>query len=194
MVDYLRTIIPEALRVVPDSTRLDRDIILRVAPTITPNVPMIKGSVSYITALKATQLIFTSFILGSDVKLHLTELKIDEDGQSGYGLYKGATKIVVKWVTCDDDCVHLQGTGRRLRQEAHEKHQHMEWRDVLKTLKIVSETDEQDHEHVGRVMSGLFVFELNKENDRILVHNVENIEMLDKKNLVKNVRGNLATG
>lgn len=162
MTDYLRAYVPQALQVVPDSTRLSPDITLRVAPSI-HNVPMIKGHMSYITTLRATQLILTTFVLHPDTQLQVVDLHVDESDV--YGVIPGSTKVVVKWQSCQP-----QGADKQRRTS----HQH----------KILSLFMSNPPEPEQRFMSGVFVFELNKDCDLIMVHNLENIEFVDREELM----------
>jgi hypothetical protein len=168
MVDYLTAIIPEALNKIPVASKLDEGIQLRIAPSIS-NVPIIKGQLSYTTSLKATQLIFKNFILDNKTKLHV--LRAEVDYSNNYGILgSGVTKIVIHWKTCDEVCHHL-ADGDEIRNQ--------------------STSDVDKH----RVLYGIFVFELNGMNDKILVHNVENLEICDdhEKKISDVFGGNFAT-
>jgi len=77
MIEYLRSIIPDALHTTPDSKYLNQDIILRVSPTVTKTnqLPLLKGRGSYLTTLRATQFILVNFLLNWRVKLHILDIK-----------------------------------------------------------------------------------------------------------------------
>lgn len=189
MVEFIRDYVPVALTQLPDHDRLSDDITLRVAPTVHPNVPMIKGHMSYVTSLKATQLIFTTFLLHPQTQLHITDLEVDEEGKTHiYGLIPGSTKIIVKWTTCPGGCHHIKGATPAT--EAHQPVQAKSDGDarrfdiggVLGTLFGSSKPlSSGETSKEIRVIFGIFVFELNHNCDKILVHNLENLDMLDKE-------------
>jgi hypothetical protein len=135
---------------------------------------MIKGSMSYVTTIKAIQLIMTSFILSHRTQLHITDLEVDEDGKMNYGMISGSTKVIVKWRTCLPDCIHLKPA-----QDDN--------RGLDKVLGVLG----NDHHLGSKLIFGMFVFELNHNCDLIEVHNLENIEMLDKEDFIDDM-GNLA--
>lgn len=158
MIEYLKLIIPESLNTVPDQSKLDENIQLRVSQTIT-TVPIIKGKLSYLTSLKATQLIFKNFVLNSNTKFHILKNEVNYSNKFGI-LGNGITKIIIHWKTCDENCIDLK--------------------DVSVEFK-------------NKVLFGIYVFELNEMNDKILVHNVENVEICNGHEKKIDI-GNLLTG
>lgn len=226
MVSYLRRIIPEALHTLPESQYLDENIILRVAPSVSTGLPILKGRVSYLATLRATQFIMGNLVLNKGVKLHIRSIDVqkgvgnvtnfcsnlqDDYEESiregiGYGIYDWTTKLVIKWRTCEDGCEHLSAphrTGFAKRSGIilerfdvkklwgggghHEENQRL-----INGLQDQN-NDEEECEIGGRVIHGIFVFELDKNCEKILVHNVENIEMFEKKDFVDDGRTGFAT-
>ncbi|CCH44215.1 hypothetical protein BN7_3774 [Wickerhamomyces ciferrii] len=204
IIDHLRNIIPDALHTVSDSQYLDDDIILRVAPTIT-NLPILKGRVSYLTTLKATQFIMTNFLLNPKVKLHITDIKVEDHGEfssnlgssigkSGYGIYEWSTKIVFKWRTCLDECEHLVERSSTAKQGSHifDKFDIKKLWGQDTSMQKENFIDDgtvkkYDDDGFERVIYGIFVFELDPNCEKIIVHNVENIEMYDKKDFINDI-------
>lgn len=226
MVSYLRSIIPEALHKLPDSKYLDENIILRVAPSVT-SLPILKGRVSYLATLRATQFIMANLVLNKGVKLHIRAIDIQkgvggvtnfcsnlQDEEKGirqgvgYGLYDWTTKLVIKWRTCEDGCDHLLDGGEQHSTGFAKKSGIiLEKFDVKKLWgghhndeekeRLINGLEEHDGleecEIGGRVIHGIFVFELDQECEKIIVHNVENIEMFEKKDFVDDGRAGLAS-
>lgn len=221
MIDYLTTILPDALHTVPDSSYLAENIILRVAPTVS-NIPLLKGRVSYLTTLKATQFILTNFLLNPQVKLHITDIKtqfyggdfVKNGDLTGYGLYERSDKVVIKWRTCLDECHHLKERDQRSGYALKGSHilERFDFKKLwnhgggggdhntssssvnnsstgYENFDGVSKVDGDGFE---RVIYGIFVFELDAKCEKIIVHNVENIEMYDKKDFVDDGLGKLA--
>lgn len=213
MVDYLTEILPNALHTIPDSSYLSENIILRVSPTVSPNIPILKGRVSYITTLKATQFILINFLLNPQVKLHITDIKpqLNQGGDfvrngdlsNYYGMFEKSDKIIIKWRTCLDDCNHLKlkksgyalkGSHILEKFDIKKLWNHALGNDEKKLSEFNHGVSKVDDDSTGfeRIIYGIFVFELDSNCEKIIVHNVENIEMYDKKDYIDDDLGKLA--
>ncbi|CAN3374674.1 hypothetical protein DIURU_000070 [Diutina rugosa] len=179
MVQQLRLRVPGLLHHSLPKSMVSPDVVLRVCPTQYHGyLPQLKGHVPYYATCKALQLVLSSVVLNSRARIHIQSLKIGTDDTPST-LIPGSTKIGIKWTTCDPRCPHLDGeSSSAARLGSHT------WKGVdftgsvgLGALKgLVSNPTDLD-----RVISGVFVFELNPQCDQILVHSIEDVETLEKE-------------
>lgn len=122
------------------------------------------------------------------------------DGASHY-----TTKVKIKWRTCFPECEHLNGPNNKARLGQYsldwfkknkpnpKSHpiQTMALEEAKKTLESVSEKIKSLEEtisppdgDVGRIITGIFIFELDANNELVKVFTIENIEVLESKDLV----------
>ncbi|CAM9013088.1 unnamed protein product [Wickerhamomyces anomalus] len=188
MVDYLTEILPNALHTIPDSSYLSENIILRVSPTVSPNIPILKGRVSYITTLKATQFILINFLLNPQVKLHITDIK-PQLNQGGDFVRNGDLSNYYGMFEKSDKGSHILE-----KFDIKKLWNHALGNDEKKLSEFNHGVSKIDDDSTGfeRIIYGIFVFELDSNCEKIIVHNVENIEMYDKKDYIDDDLGKLA--
>ncbi|CAM9012835.1 unnamed protein product [Wickerhamomyces anomalus] len=185
MVDYLTEILPNALHTIPDSSYLSENIILRVSPTVSPNIPILKGRISNPQLNQGGD-----FVRNGDLSNY-------------YGMFEKSDKIIIKWRTCLDDCNHLKlkksgyalkGSHILEKFDIKKLWNHALGNDEKKLSEFNHGVSKVDDDSTGfeRIIYGIFVFELDSNCEKIIVHNVENIEMYDKKDYIDDDLGKLA--
>ncbi|GMM38358.1 Mco32 protein [Saccharomycopsis crataegensis] len=122
-----------------------------------------------------------------------------------YSLFPWTYKIIVKWRSCTEDCSHLlesethagdysdttvmkteaENSGLYRAVKIDEKFLRdsnlNNFNQTLDTLFINDNNSSFDCKEFERVLSGVFIFELNLSNDKVLVHNIEDIEIIERK-------------
>ncbi|GMM28989.1 hypothetical protein DAMA08_017050 [Martiniozyma asiatica (nom. inval.)] len=117
-------------------------------------------------------------------------------------LSKYTTKIKIKWKTCNAGCPHLMDadtTDAKLGTYSTDR-----WLGILKNANPIqqlalNEAKKRIEELTGkldvvnskgkvekkeaRILTGLFIFELNHENDQIMVFTIDNVEILESNEL-----------
>lgn len=197
MVEQLQELVPGMLTTSLPRTLLAPDIILRICPThlgdVHPVFLNIKGHVSYYTVCKALQFALTSLVLHPKVELHIESIKVNPEEQV-QGLYPNTTKIYIRFSTCSEGCHHLdQGKKNRFHSTSDAKLGSHSWSmessklpkigqsasitSIISQLATAFTKDEKDLE---RVISGIFIFELNDKNDQIIVHTIEDVNIVEK--------------
>lgn len=188
VLDVLNNEIPDILTTLISSDMISSDIIFRISPTSHPNLPTFKGYVPYVTTAKTLQLCLTQFILNPSVKVHITKTNVFEADKdiSNYGLYKNTTKLVMKWKTCPENCPHLIA-NEETSKGSKGKHT---WSDLDHTSLLISQnyglinlklTDDK----IERILSGIFVFELDENNEKIKVFTIEDVEIIENKEWIQ---------
>ncbi|CAK7892347.1 hypothetical protein CAAN1_01S09626 [[Candida] anglica] len=205
-VEQLRELIPHIGSNSLPKSLLSPHILLQICPThfdeLNSYLPTIKGYVPYYATCKVLQLALTSIVLAPSVHLHIQSIRSFPLGTGGPRLpscvYPEATKIVVRWTTSLDGRTELNSYSDALdRQGSHVPHG---WSKV-KPVEFVNNGDESKHfasfteklmelstsikllakdKDLDRVISGIFVFELNESNDQIIVHTIEDINILER--------------
>lgn len=119
------------------------------------------------------------------------------------------TKIKIKWRTCYSGCTHIHDTQTTDAKWGSYSIDHFDWTKLLKspnplqtlslleakktieglakTLDPLAKIKENHHANsgnksaVGRILTGVFVFELDAENEHIMVFTIDNMEILESK-------------
>lgn len=205
-LEELRILLPNMLQKSLPKQLISRDVLLRICPThfnqLNHYLPRIKGHVSYYTTMKTIQFVLTSLILNPDVKLHLQSIKVmtPEESNIDYLCVFRTTKIQVRWSTCNEGCGHLESGDKgklEYNSTSNAKLGSHKWTkvDTLKFLQISESEPLKSFSHlttglVGlmkelnrleRVISGIFVFELNEDNSKIIVHTIEDVNIVEKR-------------
>lgn len=113
------------------------------------------------------------------------------------------SKIRIKWRTCLAKCEHLMDSNTDQAKYGVFSIDRFNWSKLLKasnpiqtlavleakkTLEGLSNTiksldPSESSEDVGRVLTGIFVFELNAANDKVVVFTIDSLEILESKDL-----------
>ncbi|RCK57634.1 hypothetical protein Cantr_06963 [Candida viswanathii] len=201
LVDALKAHVPDILETSLPKSIIARDIYLRICPSQVDEtyVPKLSGQVTYYATCKAIQLFLTSVILSPKVKLHVQSVRVVEgSGAAGGGggggggggptgvdpqcMFEGTTKVYVRWSTCVHGCEHLEEHGT---SEAHLGSHKWSEEDTKKIFdnqkgKSVSSIVSRLPGMIMGVLSGLFIFELDEDNSKVLVHTIENMEIIER--------------
>lgn len=173
-------------------------------------LPNIKGHVTYYTTLKTIQMVLSSVILNPKVKLHLHSIKIMNPQESNIEylcVYPESTKIQVRWSTCNEGCHHLMEDNNEMDEDNHNfqstsnaKFGSHRWSKVdpskfsgldnKKSINSIGRTIahlstgsiglSKEKQRLERMISGIFIFELNKDHTEILVHTIEDVDIIEK--------------
>lgn len=195
MVDQLKHSVPKMLSVSLPRSLLAPDIALRICPThlgdLHPVFLNIKGHVSYYGVCKALRFALTSFVLHPGAEIHLESIKVNSE-ELAHGLYRHTTKICIRFSTCQEGCDHLAQSQAAQTPPTSKSGSHS-WSidpgrlsqlgssplvaSIISQLAAAFTKDGAQHE---RVISGLFIFELNHDNTQILVHTIENVNIVER--------------
>lgn len=117
---------------------------------------------------------------------------------------KYTTKVKVKWRTCLPGCTHIENDKTTNAKWGSYSLDHFDWTKILKsnnplqslalleakkkleglakTLQPLT-TGIRDTEEVDRVLTGVFIFELDAANENIIVMTIDNVEILESKEM-----------
>lgn len=203
--DRLRALVPLLLQKSLPKEMLLHDILLRICPShfdlINAFLPNIKGHVLYYATCKAAQIFFTSFVLNPLTKLHIQLMRVSRSA----GHDDGTTKIYMRWLTCTEGCLHLLGSheqsenepdsfatakaklgvhswalvdpGRVLPDQGHSWTVSNSIADLGKGLVGLT----KDEPKLERIVSGIFIFDLDEENTHVTVHTVEDMNITERR-------------
>ncbi|CCG24633.1 hypothetical protein CORT_0F04090 [Candida orthopsilosis Co 90-125] len=192
LIDKLKIQIPNILEHNLSKDIVSRNIYLRICPSQFDEnyLPKLHGTIAYNSACKAITLFITSIILSPQVKLHISSIKTSQkpDPQC---MFSTTMKVYVRWSTCMPNCEHL---GVQSTSNAHfgsHKWSHEDTKKLMgtnvtlsgligKLTGAVMGVSKEKQKDLERVISGLFIFELNNECDQILVHTVENMNIIER--------------
>lgn len=105
---------------------------------------------------------------------------------------KYTTKIKIKWRTCYSGCAHLQDKDTTDAKLGSYSLDHFDWTKLLKspnplqTLEGLAKNFDptaSNDTSVGRVLTGVFIFELDANNEKISVFTIDNMEILESKEI-----------
>lgn len=153
MIQYLETKVPNLLHETIDRELLDEKIKLRILPNSFHFFPTIQGPVKYISLWETVTSFLTRFIIEKkNTKLVITNICVNEKNPDGDKSSDSSSDSKNDSI----DAYGLYGS----------------------TSKIVIrfKSDNKD-----KFITGIFVFELNRDNDRILVHTIDNVEIVNDK-------------
>ncbi|CAH6723556.1 hypothetical protein CLIB1444_16S01442 [[Candida] jaroonii] len=196
VTDQLQDLIPNILNKSLPKSIISSDIMLRFIPTHVNEsyLPSIRGHVSYYASFKAIQILTTAFILNPQVKLHIQSIKVieEESNIDVLCVYKKSTKIHVRWTTCNEGCYHLNDS----KSTSDAKLGSHTWSKVdtsrvnlddTFSLRNISKLSlglvglNKNQKQLERVVSGIFIFELNEENDKIIVHTIDDVNIIENE-------------
>ncbi|KAI5956765.1 hypothetical protein KGF54_000382 [Candida jiufengensis] len=172
-------------------------------------LPKLQGHLTYYSTCKAITLFITSIILSPKVKIHISNIKVSTS-QNPNCMFKNSTKIYIRWNTCLPNCSEHLGLNQSTiqanlgsRSWSNEDTKNLFVNNhnlnsnsnnlnitkligkITKTLltglkKDTTTTETTNGKELERVIYGLFIFELNEECDKILVHTIENMDIVEK--------------
>ncbi|ODV81796.1 uncharacterized protein CANTADRAFT_87761 [Suhomyces tanzawaensis NRRL Y-17324] len=206
-IEHIKTVVPELLTKSLPKELVSHEIMLRICPSHFDEtyLPSLKGRVSYYATCKTMQLAMTSLVLSPKVKLHIQSLRV-ANGPDQQAVYAHSTKVYVRWSTCNEGCEHLSNESSEFHSTSDAKLGSHKW-SKLDTLRFLHENADvnghksktlpsistmisqmssslvgfsKDSQKLERVLSGIFIFELNEENDAIIVHTIENVDLIEK--------------
>lgn len=200
-IDDIRNFVPSMLQKLIPKDKLLPNIMLRICPShlerVESYLPNIKGHVSYYATCKALQLFLTSFVLNPLVKLHVESIRTSKFPEPNC-LYAHTTKVYVRWTTCPEGCMHLVGDNSTAQAKlgSHlwlgidpEKvvKEHKSWTTLVADL-TKAITGKKDGLRFERMILGIFIFELSEDNSQILVHTIEDMNIVERKEEVSKLR------
>lgn len=138
----------------------------------------------------------------------------EEEGEAGrkkYNTVSDMDKIVVKWQSCREECEHLgpgdvtsrakMGSYKAMGETTATKSKIPQSNNAASevinyivhptspvTEKLMSQHAKlvaEDKWKISRVLTGVFIFELNEDNSEIVVHTIDNVEMIDDEKEVE---------
>lgn len=208
MIDSLRLLIPSLLQTSLPKHLLLPDVLLRVYPShfelVNAYLPNIRGHVSYYAACKAAQMFLTSLILNPHAHLHIDLIRTSKFPDP-FCVHANSTKIFVRWSTCPEGCPHLRPSGLLEPEPAHDEFSTFSTSNAKLGSHRWSRIDagqltddlrrswsladlgkgiiglKKDDTHLERIISGVFVFELSQDNDTIIVHTVEDMDVVERR-------------
>lgn len=202
VTDELKHLVPNMLSKTLPKRLLLPDILLRICPThfqlVNSYLPNIRGHVSYSATCKALQMFLTSLVLNPQVKLHIQLLRTSHQPEPNC-VYAHSTKIHVRWTTCPEGCTHLEPeeggenldiSTSRAKLGSHgwlgidagriaELDQNWSLSSALADLGKGIIGLKKEESRLERVILGVFIFELNADNDQILVHTIEDMHVVE---------------
>lgn len=203
MIEDLKILVPNILNKSLPKSIIANDIVLHICPThfdeYNAYIPALKGQVSYYATCKTIQMILTSVVLNPKVRLHIQSIRAscDNDPQT---IYPDSTKIFIRWTTCSENCPHLSIDTREFHSTSEARLGSHKWtkldserfvqkensNTISKTMTTLGQLTSalkglsKENKKLERVISGIFIFELNPMNDEIIVHTIEDIDIVEK--------------
>lgn len=170
-------------------------------------LPNIKGHVSYYATCKALQIFLTSLVLNPRTELHILLIRTSRFPEPNC-MYEHSTKIHIRWTTCPEGCWHLSGSPKLVSLQTNDdttdastsnaKLGSHRWSSI-DPGKLLDALDlnwsltgalanlgkgivglRKEDDKLERIISGVFIFELNESNDQITVHTVEDMEVVER--------------
>lgn len=175
MVEILKHRTPRLLRDSFPEEIILPNIILRVLPSrhsqLRALIPKIDTRKKYFAAVSTIQTIVTSTVLSSSAKLHILSLRVTTDPDY-LCVSRDANKIHIRWTTADS----FQP------EEKHEPRKMLDFSDfsAASPTKVLMGFA-KDSNAPERVLLGIFVFELNEDNNVIVAHTIEDVELIERK-------------
>ncbi|CCE64893.1 hypothetical protein TPHA_0J00700 [Tetrapisispora phaffii CBS 4417] len=147
------------------------------------------GRRKYNGSINVVRLIMNNFLFDRKPHLHIlsTETVVGQKAPSKtYEYVTDNDKIVIRWQTCvlNDNKTRYHRDGRYTKNNMH----HLLQPHLVEKIRTQDETKLKDNDtrmDDGKNISGKFIFEFNDDNSKILVHTIENIEIIKNKNYSK---------
>lgn len=206
IVDEIRLLVPKMVHETLPKRLLLHDIMLRICPShfdqMNAFLPNIKGHVSYYATCKALQLFMTSVVVNPNVQLHIQNLRTTTASDFPC-IYPNSQKVFVRWTTCPEGCTHLQRKVNGSHKTGDAKLGSHRW-SRIDTDKFVDAQENpynwlisssladltkgiiglrKEEADLERVVLGIFIFELNENNDQIVAHTIEDMDVVERREL-----------
>ncbi|EMG45748.1 hypothetical protein SBY92_003453 [Candida maltosa Xu316] len=191
LLDKLKEHVPDILDHSLPKSLISKNIYLRICPSQLDEtyLPKLNGPLTYYTSCKAIQLFLTSVMLSPKVKLHIQSIRVSQ-GPEPQCMFADTTKVFMRWSTCLNGCPHLEEQGTSQANLGSHKwsaedtkkifDNHKTLSSVVKKLPTTIMGLTKESKKLERVLTGLFIFELDEDNSKILVHTIENMEVIEK--------------
>ncbi|EGW30322.1 uncharacterized protein SPAPADRAFT_63178 [Spathaspora passalidarum NRRL Y-27907] len=202
MIETLKAAIPNILEKSLDKSLISPDIFFRFCPSHFDEdyLPSLKGPVTYYATCKALQLFVSSIILSPKVKLHIQSIRI-HTGPDAQSMFDDTTKIIVRWSTCPEGCYHLEGGEDEQSHSTSQANLGAHSWSKLDTMRLLNQNHvdskvslattltklpatliglTKENKKLERVISGLFIFELTDDNSQVLVHTIEDMDIIER--------------
>lgn len=198
-IEDLKKLVPHLLHKSLPKYLLLSEIMLRMNPShmdlLKLILPNIKGHVSYYAACKALQLFFTSVVVNPQAQFHIQLVRTSNFPEPNT-VFAHSTKIYMRWNTCEEGCAHLHqevaemgnddsdtsrtklGSHNWNSLDAIDK-EHSSWSLADLTNGIIGR--KKDGSSLGRVILGVFIFELSPDNSQIIVHTIDDMVILERR-------------
>ncbi|GCE97327.1 hypothetical protein ZYGM_004882 [Zygosaccharomyces mellis] len=164
---------------------LDDHISLRLLPTTHPYIPVLQGKGKYRASMNAVRLLATKFVLQDKAKLKIDKvITVLRGEKTNYNCITSNDKLVIKWRSCEEGdgsvgtCEKDVNLGK-VRNVGEVDTSSPIISHILNPTKheLTSEIDYT--QQLLRLIRGIFIFEFNEDNSCILVHTIDNVEMVD---------------
>lgn len=208
MIEELKVLVPNILHKSLPKPIISKNIVLRICPThfneYNAYIPALKGQMSYYATCKAIQMVLTSVVLSPKVRLHIQSIRVtcENDPQT---IYPNSTKIHIRWTTCSENCSHLSIDDSEFHSTSNARLGSHKWKkldsqpfiqneknsNISKTMTTISQLTlalkglTKESKKLERIISGIFIFELNSMNDEIIVHTIEDIDIIERTELLE---------
>ncbi|EDO18203.1 hypothetical protein Kpol_543p33 [Vanderwaltozyma polyspora DSM 70294] len=189
--------IPNLLQKNFNNKFIDNEIKLRVKTVDQNNLLFkeysIQGKKKYNISMKMIRLILNKFIIDKNCHFHVMSVKsiLNDDNldSNRNDFVTDNDKLIIKWHSClpnEGRCKYdTEELNKKslLKQNILEKifsektyNSNNSYEDEIEDIRNTSTANEVN-------ISGKFIFEFNDNNDKIIVHTIENIEMIDYRNI-----------
>ncbi|AMD21821.1 HFL035Wp [Eremothecium sinecaudum] len=173
MVTYLKEKTPRLLTECIDNSKLHENVKLRVMPLTRPYIPEASGISHYKAAWKMMQVAMNTFVIRQPCILEIQSMEVDKDQRL----------IKMRWETVQQPTVGekqeetpLSGSEKWNSTSVEEFLLRLGMRHNEKWLQgLKKHTKLNNH-----VVSGLFVFELCENNERITCHTIDEVQLTEE--------------
>lgn len=169
MIESLKDNVPHMLTHLLPHEIISPNIILRLLPTQLPNLPPLKGYTVYASTLKTLQQGLHMFYLHPKSKISITHMSVIEPTGS---------------LSCEE-VIDNSIKNTEVAAEPNLNIQHQKVSNYTTKIKMLWKTSRPEGtpavDGQNKILSGVFVFELDAENEKIYVFTIDNVELMDSK-------------
>lgn len=178
------------------------DILLRLLPSAYPHLLALSGAHKYRVSMSAMRLLVNKLVLDScGTKLRIKNVETissntgdqSEQSRRSYDYVTGGDKLIVKWET--EPAGETDQESHKPVPEWFNDGNHSSRLDhIVKfiehpgatplNMKLFNRDSMAYDDEYHRVLSGVFIFEMDNDNTKIQVHTIDNVEMIDYKKKV----------
>lgn len=171
MIETLQDNVPQMLTHLLPHELISTNITLRLLPRQLPHLPPLKGYTVYASTLKTLQQGLHLFYLHPESKINVSHVSVIEPTGS-----LSSDKIINR-------SIELNGSGDDSNDVSSRNNQDVS--DYTTKIKMLWKTGPPPGTPAvdghNKILSGVFVFELEADNDKIEVFTIDNVELLDSK-------------